>query len=254
MNKNIRKPAVSGMFYPSEKQELKNMLSKFLNNSKLNINTDELKKIKAIIVPHAGLIYSGQMAGYAYNLIKNTSHSKFIILGPSHTTYLKDITADENQSWETPLGIVDIIPNNFSKDRNAHLEEHNLELQVIFLQMIRKKPLILPLLVGDNNPINIANSLENLIDDDTLLIISSDLSHFHNYDDAKKLDLLTIKSIENYDTSSMNEACGILPIKSVIELAKKNKWKIKKLGYYNSGDVIGDKNKVVGYTSFVLYE
>jgi MEMO1 family protein len=253
---SIRKPAVAGMFYPKDQKSLKDMLQNYLSSVEKetdNIKKD-IKKIKAIIVPHAGIVYSGQMAAQAYNLIKKCKQNKFILLGPSHNSYLKKVTADESDMWETPLGTTNIIQNNFSKDKFAHLDEHNLEVQLIFLQFIKENFKILPLLVGETKPKQIANEIESILDKDTLLIVSSDLSHFHEYDDAKEMDLKTVEAIEKQDSDSIGEACGSIPIKTVIEIAKRKNWKIKNLGYYNSGDVSGDKSRVVGYASFVVYE
>ncbi|MFT4297854.1 MAG: AmmeMemoRadiSam system protein B [Candidatus Woesearchaeota archaeon] len=249
----IRKPAVAGMFYPEDPEKLKLILARFIENAeKSNIGND-IKNPKAIIVPHAGIVYSGQMAAYAYNLIKNSKQKKFIILGPAHASYISEITADDNDEWQTPLGNAKVMNNHFTKSAIPHISEHNLEVQVIFLQIIKNDFEMLPLLVGNSDPKTIADNIEKILDDDTLLIVSTDLSHFYDYNAAKDMDLKTIDAIEQGKSESMGEACGALPVKACLEIAKRKKWKIKKLGYYNSGDIIGDKNSVVGYASFVLY-
>ncbi|MCH8328923.1 MAG: AmmeMemoRadiSam system protein B [Nanoarchaeota archaeon] len=247
-----RNAAVAGAFYPASKEELESMLNEFLKN----IPGINIKEPKALIVPHAGYVYSGQVAAYAYSLLKNSKKQKIILLGPSHTAYFNDVAADVNDYWETPLGKVKIMQNNFPKLEEAHINEHCLEVQIPFLQKTLKDFEILPLVVGDINPKEISKKIIPLLDDNTLLIISSDLSHFHDYDTAVSLDKNTIKAIQNLDCNKAEteaDACGKIPILTVIDIAKKLKWKCKLLNYKNSGDVIGDKTRVVGYASFVLY-
>lgn len=248
---SIRKPAVAGTFYPSSKEELKKEISSFLANAP---DTKIDGKIKAILVPHAGYIYSGQVAAYAYKLIKNTKQKRIIILGPSHTTYITDPVCDENEAWQTPLGSVNIAKNNFPKNKEAHLQEHCLEVQIPFLQTIKDKFEIIPLVVGDTDPQLVAKEIQTLLDDNTLLVISTDLSHFHDYNSASELDKETVRAIRELEPRAIEEACGEIPIRTVICLAQSLKWKVKELIYKNSGDVTGDKGRVVGYTSFVFYK
>lgn len=248
-----RNAAVAGAFYPDNKKELENMLNKFLKNVQ-DIALE--KELKALIVPHAGYIYSGQVAAYAYALLKKCKTQKIMLLGPSHNVYFNDVAADINDYWETPLGKVKLIKNNFPKLEQAHLQEHCLEVQMPFLQTTLKNFEILPLIAGDINPKEITKKIINILDNNVLLIISSDLSHFHDYDTATRLDKNTIKSIQDLDYSKAEEeadACGKIPILTAIDAAKKLKWKCKFLNYKNSGDVTGDKSRVVGYASFAFY-
>jgi len=252
MEMSIRQPAVAGAFYPGDKIELKEMIDGFL----AKVPDEKIDgEIKAILVPHAGYIYSGQVAAYAYKLIKGLDKKRIIMLGPSHTTYLDAAVSDDNESWITPFGGVKLAENNFDKIREAHIQEHCLEVQVPFLQSVLEYFEIIPLVAGDADPKKIAEQITRLLDDEkTLLVISTDLSHFHEYDEAKELDTATVKAISKLDASSVGEACGAVPIKTVIEIAKEKKWKVKELCYKNSGDVSGDRSRVVGYTSFVFYE
>ena len=248
---SLRKAAVAGMFYPGKKDELKSMINGFLDMAPdVKINGE----IKAILVPHAGYVYSGGVAACAYKLIKNIDKKRIILLGPSHTTYLTDAVSDLADEWETPLGKVPVADNNFSKDQMAHLQEHCLEVQIPFLQNVLSDFEIIPLVAGDVDPKEVANKLIPLLDNNTLLVISTDLSHFHEYDKANKLDSATIKAIEKLNSEKIGEACGAIPIKTVIEIAKDQKWKVKKLSFKNSGDITGDKSRVVGYASFVFFK
>jgi AmmeMemoRadiSam system protein B len=253
-NLEIRKSAVEGMFYPSDADELNEMIDKFLKNAK---ETKIDGETKAIIVPHAGYFYSGQTAAYAYKLLeKFKGKKKIILLGPSHQFYFEGIAADVNEYWQTPLGKVKVIASEFDKLENAHAEEHCLEVQIPFLQKVLKEFEILPLVLCETDPKDVAEKIIPLLDKDTLIVISSDLSHYHPYDEAVRLDKATNEAVEklDYHSAESKEACGIIPILTAIEIAKKLKWKCRLLKYMNSGDVMGDRGNVVGYSSFVMYK
>ncbi len=247
----IRNPAVAGSFYPANKKELETMIGKFLKNApSLDI------KPKSLIVPHAGCIYSGQVAAHAYSLLKNYKKQKIILLGPSHFVYFNDVAADANDYWETPLGKVKLMQNNFLKIEEAHVNEHCLEVQLPFLQKTLENFEILPLVAGDINPKEISERMISLLNDDTMLIISSDLSHYNNYETAAKIDKNTISAIQTLDYSKAKkeaDACGKIPIMAAMDIAKKLGWRCKLLEYKNSGDVTQNKSAVVGYASFAFY-
>jgi len=247
-----RQEAVAGMFYPENKEELKSMINSFLDEVPEQKNYDA----KALIVPHAGYVYSGPIAAYAYSLLKKNKKKKIILLGPSHTVHLRGVVSDNNDYWKSPFGEVKAIENEFEKLSEAHEKEHCLEVQIPFLQVLLDDFEILPLVAGDVNPKEISEKIKPLLDEDTLLIISSDLSHFKPYDYAVDIDDNTNKAILNLDYEKMLEegdACGKIPILAVIDLAGKLGWKCKLLDYRNSGDTAGTKGEVVGYASFVFY-
>jgi hypothetical protein len=247
MEINVRKPAVAGAFYPADENELNKMLREFFDNAPVS----DKRVPRAIIVPHAGYVYSGQVAALAYKLVKD--YEKVVLLGPSHTVYLEDVVSDTHQFWETPLGLVSIVKNDFEKNEGAHANEHCLEVQVPFLQFVLKKFEILPLVVGEVDVKSVSEKVQKVLDDKTLLVVSSDLSHYHSYDMAEILDNETIENIKNLNENESIDACGEFPIRILIDIAKKKNWKPKVLGYKNSGDVTGEKFRVVGYTSIAFY-
>ncbi|HJN56473.1 MAG: AmmeMemoRadiSam system protein B [Candidatus Woesearchaeota archaeon] len=251
-----RKPAVSGMFYPSDKSELDIMIDEFLDSvPKIKIEG----KLKAIIVPHAGYIYSGKVAAFAYSLLREYKNKfkKVIILGPSHHVYFDDAASDVNEVWESPLGQVKVMENNLKKLEEPHVKEHSLEVQIPFLQKILKDFEILPMVAGDADPKKISDCIQPLLNDDTLFVVSSDLSHYNSYDDAIEIDENTNVGIENLDYEKVKtegDACGKIPILVLIDIAKRFKWKCRLLEYKNSGDETNTKDGVVGYSSFAFYK
>ncbi len=252
----IREPAVSGTFYPSDKHELSQMIDKFLLDAKPVFNG----KLKAIIVPHAGYIYSGPIAAYAYKLIKD--YKKIILIGPSHQVYFYGAAYDESEFWQTPLGKVKIYRPNIDSEilapmEAAHLQEHSVEVQIPFLQKVLKDFEILPIVTGEVTPKELSEIIVQLLDENTLLIISSDLSHYLPYKEAVAADSVTCSAIANNNLpefASKGDACGKTGIEVVMHIAKKLGWKCSLLKYANSGDTAGDKRRVVGYASFAYFK
>lgn len=277
----MREPAVAGTFYPQDKKVLENKIDGFLNKAE----KIELKeKPKILIVPHAGYDYSGQVAAFGFKQLKGKNFDKVILVGPSHTDWFGGVALTEKDIWETPLGKVEvdqefnqklIKENNiiFYRDK-AHLKEHDLEVEIPFLQAVLSDFKIVPIVMGESTLENaeiLADALAKNIDDKTLIIISSDLSHYPPYEianqaDKKVIDAILSGKVENFEnaikklTSQDLEgldtcACGEGPIKAALILAKKLGLKdIKLLKYANSGDVSGDYSKVVGYASIIFLE
>jgi hypothetical protein len=250
---STRKPAVAGIFYPAEKEILESDIKEFLKNAPAG----KFSGVKALIVPHAGYIYSGQVAACAYALLSGCRKElQIIIIGPSHYASLDSPAADVNEYWETPLGKVGVIKSQFSQNGKAHLAEHCIEVQIPFLQEVLAKFFILPLVVGNGDPVAISRRIEPLLNENTLLIVSSDLSHYNSYKKAVNVDGNTNAAIAALDYEKMlreGDACGKIPILAVMDLAKRLGWKCKMLNYMNSGDTAGQKEEVVGYGSFVFY-
>ncbi len=251
-----RNPAVAGMFYPAGPEELKEMVNEFMSKA----SPRKIKGgIRALIVPHAGYIYSGQVAAQAYSLLRTMKKkpTRVIVTGPSHYVGLRGVASDANQEWLTPLGRVKIAENPFPKNAEAHVQEHSVEVQVPFLQLALGDFSLVPLVAGEAEPAEEARILNEFLDDDTLLVVSSDLSHYHDYDTASRMDSATIEAIKSLDPERLlreGEACGIVPILILLELARMREWKAVFLDYKNSGDVSGDSSRVVGYASFAVVE
>lgn len=260
--KIIRLPAVLGTFYPEEREKLLWMLSDFFGASE----NKNIKNIKAIIAPHAGYVYSGQIASDAYKQIEDYSNIEhIIIIGPSHNEFLKNFGLSRADKWQTPLGNVEIDKEirdklssyeEFNFNDDALSEEHSIEVQIPFLQNILKNTWkLIPIIAGSVSDYNIkiaANHLAEIIDDKTLIVISTDLSHYNDKDIAKKLDQKCIDSINSLNFDPECEACGEIGIKLLLEIAKQKNWKAEIIKYGDSEDITGDNSSVVGYVSAVF--
>ena len=251
-----RKPAVAGMFYPADKKELNKMLSEFLKESR----TEE-KALNGIIVPHAGYIYSGKTAAFAYNafmnFLKENQIRNLVILGPAHRVYINDIYQDSNKTWETPLGKIELKKiEEIKSSEKFHLGEHSMEVQIPFVQKIleetKKKIEITPIIVGEITEEQAKKYAEILLKlGNAFFIISSDLSHFVPKTEAEKIDYETIKRIisKNYENI---DACGKYPLMIAIEMAKSKNWSFKLLKYSTSAEASNDESAVVGYASLAF--
>jgi AmmeMemoRadiSam system protein B len=238
------------MWYSENKKELENFIKNCFNQ-KLDLKGVS-KQINGLIVPHAGYSYSGNVAGKAYSIIKNSKEKakKAVILGPSHYIYLNEAVTYNQNSWPTPLGEIKTFNSGF---RVLNIKnEHSIDNQVPFLQMLGLKE-ILPLMIGDIT-FDYAKETAKKISmiKNAVYIISSDLSHFLKYEDALEIDKKTIEIIENINKKEFRkiDACGIFPILILFELCNILNTKPKLLEYKNSGDVTGEKSQVVGYASF----
>lgn len=255
----IRAAAVSGQFYPANPAELKQMVKSLLNG------VDDIPPpAKAMIAPHAGLVYSGPIAAtvYASLLAGKKRIRRVVLLGPSHRVYLKGLALCSADYYETPLGKIEIDQDAYGSIRNlpqvnitdaAHAQEHSLEVHLPFLQIVLDQFKLVPIVVGEASPEEVAEVLEVLWgDEDTQIIISSDLSHFHNYETAQQIDLSTSKAIENLQLESIGsqQACGCMPVCGLLQLARKKHLKVKTLDLRNSGDTAGTKDRVVGYGAY----
>jgi len=248
----IREPAVSGMFYPNSKAELSQMIDSLMQKCVKK----KLDNVKAMIVPHAGYSYSGIVAASGYSLIKEKPHNMVIIMGPSHRIPFLGGAFDTNEFWITPLGKVKV--NNFYAEKikllpEAHIHEHSIEVQVPFLQKTLRDFSICPISLGFYAG-SITNDILKNISDNTLIIVSSDLSHYLPYADAVKTDNATIKSILSLEHVNADDACGAEGINILVDIAKIKKWKPLLVDYKNSGDTSGAKSEVVGYCCIAFIE
>jgi len=278
MSLKEREPVVRGMFYPAGKDNLQRMISSFLIDANPKENGD--KDILGIISPHAGYVYSGSCAAFAYKLLKNKSFDTVIVLGPSHSTLLKGASVWKEGVYKTPLGDIK-IDEEFTKIllekgpdiefyQVAHIQEHSIEVQLPFLQYVLKgKFELVPIIIGNQTyeySKRLSNSLFELIEESSkkiIIVASSDLSHYHSHEVAKRMDrivvdLVRVKNVDKLSEvieSGKGEACGIGPIFTLLNLALKYKnSEVEILNVINSGDVSGDKSRVVGYMSAVIYK
>lgn len=260
----IRKPAVAGLFYPDDPDTLQHSVEHYLKHQ----TKSQGQSPKAIISPHAGYIYSGETAAKAFSCLTSAKDriKRVVLLGPSHRVGFEGIAFCSADIFETPLGDIPVDHSAFSAISHlpgvllldqAHAQEHSLEVQLPFLQSVLSDFSLVPLVIGDTDRRLVANVLERLWGgDDTLIVISSDLSHYHDYATAKLIDENTCSAIENLqpDKIGYDQACGRTPVNGLLELAKKRKLTVSTLGLCNSGDTAGDKQRVVGYGAWAFYE
>jgi MEMO1 family protein len=268
--KIIRRSAVSGMFYPNSAKDLSESINKYLDNSRI---TEVKGDIIGIVAPHAGYVFSAPVAAYAYKSLIGKKYDVVVIISPSHQEFFRGCSVYNGDAYETPLGLVRIDKETAKqitgKSPNIYLSnaghnfaagkmgEHSLEVQIPFLQTVLKDFSIVPIVMGDQNEKNcddLGNILaEALKNKKALIIASSDLSHYHPYNDATKIDADPVKYFERGDNKSILscEACGAGPIAAMLIASKilgANHNKILK--YATSGDVPeGEKGRVVGYMS-----
>lgn len=258
----IRNPAVAGLFYPADAQELRTQVHHYIDRVAAN---DEPAP-KAIIAPHAGYIYSGPVAGSAYARLKKVAGRihRVVLLGPAHRVAVRGLALPSAKSFLTPIGSVAIdqeaaetllaLPQVSVNDA-THADEHSLEVQLPFLQEILGKFSLVPLVVGDATAEQVAEVLETVWgDDDTLIVISSDLSHYLDYDTASALDRRTSDAIESleYEKISYDQACGCIPVSGLLHVVRKKGLHGRTIDLRNSGDTAGSHDRVVGYGAYVF--
>ncbi|MFC1769105.1 AmmeMemoRadiSam system protein B [Nanoarchaeota archaeon] len=279
--KKVRASAVSGTWYPGSETELKKTIKGFLNNTK----KVDLGRIKAIIVPHAGYAFSGQVAATAYKQVEKEDYKTVIIIGPSHYEDFIGASLPNYTHYETPLGEVKISDkvNKLSKEKffqlhpGAHDQEHSLEMQIPFIQTILPKAEIIPILIGASTNTSqleqIANTLKEYVDDKTLIVISSDFTHYGpNYgyvpfskdieESLKNLDLTAVKLISDKNPDAFLEfiektgctICGRQPITILMNIVKEKEIKSHIIYYTTSGELTGDHTNSVSYVTMAFSE
>jgi AmmeMemoRadiSam system protein B len=259
----IREAAVSGQFYPASAGELRAAVKHYLDDAR----TVPGPRPKALIVPHAGYVYSGPVAASAYARLKpyRDRISRVILLGPCHRVPLSGLALSGADYFRTPLGDVPLdraliagldLPGIEIFD-DTHLFEHSLEVHLPFLQILLDEFTLVPIVVGNASPKLVAATLDELWGGpETLIVISSDLSHYLDYDAAKRLDKATCRSIEEFDEKRIGpeDACGCYSIRGLLVLAKSRGMTVETLDLRNSGDTAGPMNQVVGYGSWIFLE
>lgn len=256
----IRRPSVAGMFYPDDPAILRQAVADFLTAA---TPPEPRTEVRAIIVPHAGYVYSGPVAAFAYRLLAElpVPPPRVYLMGPAHRAWFQGVALGDFDGFATPLGVipVDVAAASRLIERDpwfqplgqAHQGEHCLEVQLPFLQHLWAQVPIVPLLFGDVNPEVVAHVLDAMLEPADLIVVSSDLSHYHSYSDAARRDTTFIEAILQGDQIAVahGEACGQAPILSVMALAARRGWHAHLLDYRNSGDTAGDRRQVVGYAA-----
>ncbi len=288
--KKVLAPAVAGLFYPAHPEELAKRVDQLLADPKapqaVQIPADQ--KIRGLICPHAGYEYSGPVAAAAYRQLQGRQIRTVIVMAPSHTAHFQGASIPDVEAYRTPLGFVRLSAKAdqlrhqppFSTKSKAkvvrpafwrqspkelppfgqedeHTFEHSLEVQLPFLQRVLKDFQLIPILLGEVDPKQVADALDKHLDAETLVVASSDLSHYHPYETAVDLDRTCLEAVRRMDLdwAAHQEACGIGPILALMHLAKKRGWTPKVLDYRNSGDTTGDRSRgVVGYAAVAFVD
>ncbi|MCU0519991.1 MAG: AmmeMemoRadiSam system protein B [Anaerolineae bacterium] len=261
---DIRLPAVAGMFYPAQPSVLREDIRRYLDAAPLS----DLESVRAVVVPHAGYVYSGPVAASAYRLLGNQTHprTRLLIMGPSHRVWFQGVAVADVDGFRTPLGIQAVDRDYvrrlcadghpFSAATAHHAAEHSLEVQVPFIQVVLPEAKIVPMLFGDVDALDVGVALNRVVSDDDLLIISSDLSHYHSNETAHHLDghFLSALLAGDYEGVARGEACGQAPALALMAVADAHGWRPHLLDYRTSGDVTGERRQVVGYAAVAYSE
>lgn len=256
----IRQPAVAGQFYPGNPETLRRDLRTYLDEARL---PDDLGVVRAVIAPHAGYIYSGPIAGYAFKALAALPQKKWTVflMGPAHRVYFHGVALGNFAAFRTPLGDAPVAVERveemlarspiYTRAPQAHGPEHCLEVEIPFLQVVLPDFRLVPMLFGRVDPHDVAADLADTLGEDDLIVVSSDLSHYYPYDTAQRLDRAWLDALLADRESDVleGEACGQAPAVTLMTIARHKGWKPHLLNYRNSGDTAGDKWQVVGYAS-----
>jgi AmmeMemoRadiSam system protein B/AmmeMemoRadiSam system protein A len=257
-----RQPAVAGSFYPAAPGQLAAAVDGFVRDARERSGAPP----KAIIAPHAGYVYSGAVAGAAYAalLAAREAVERVVLLGPSHRVFVRGLATTSADEFLTPLGVIPIdrvarddalrLPQVIVDDE-AHDREHSLEVHLPFLQRVLRSFSLLPFSVGDATADEVAEVLEQVWGgDETLIVVSSDLSHYHDYETARRLDRATTSAIESLDPGGLDgeSACGRVPVRGLLVCARRRGLEVETVDVRNSGDTAGGRDQVVGYGSWIF--
>jgi len=267
---SIRGPAVAGRypeaaFYPADAALLLDLVDGLLARARASLRESPPEvSPKALIAPHAGYQYSGPVAASAYARLEPDGIERVVLLGPAHRVPVRGLAAPSADAFATPLGPVALdvpalaavarLPQVHRSDP-AHAFEHSLEVQLPFLQRVLGSFVLVPLVVGDAEPEEVDEVLEALWDGrETLVVVSSDLSHYLDYESARRLDAQTTRAIEALAPDSLDQdrACGCIPVQGLLLAARRHGLRARAVDVRSSGDTAGPKDRVVGYGAYVL--
>jgi len=280
----IRGPAVAGLFYPRHESDLKQAVDRLL--AEIKNEPARVKNLRALICPHAGYEFSGPIAAIGYKQLADRHFSTVILLGPSHYAAYTAAFVSTVDAYQTPLGMVPLSPKAAEMAKGEPLTsnprcevvrpewwrqspkdlppfgedtpetwEHSLEVQLPFLQRTLHDFRIVPVVFGQVDPEKVAEKILPFLDDQTLIVVSTDLSHYHPYEEARTRDARCIKAICDLqaDRVTADDACGHAAVQTLIDVARRKGWKAQLLDYRNSGDTAGDKSRVVGYAAIAFF-
>lgn len=254
-----RPAAVAGRFYPADPEQLRLDVERYLAGARGPAPPPPLPK--ALIVPHAGYVYSGPVAAAAYAQVarERDAIERVVLLGPSHRLWFEGLAVPSVEAFRTPLGTLPLDREWLARVRDlpqvvvldaAHAQEHSLEVQLPFLQCVLGSFTLAPLAVGDATALQVAEVLERLWGGpETLIVISSDLSHYLDYESARRIDADTARSIEALRAERLDaeRACGYLPVSGLLLAARRRAMHVQPLDLRSSGDTAGGRDQVVGY-------
>ena len=262
-----RKAAVRGVFYPRSCRDVEKMIAQFNSVMQKHFTDKSVLQYRprAIIVPHAGYIYSGYTANIAYHIAANSRPKRVIVIGPSHHYYFEGMSGAFYDRFETPCGSLEIdkayleqIKKHFPLQfvPKAHIKEHSTEVQMPFVKHYFPKAKVVEIVYGKIAPQQLAKLIYALLKDkNNLVVISSDLSHYYTLEEAKKRDNICLNAVAKRDPKLLDkgcEACGITGLKAILTVAQKANLKTKVLDYRTSADASGDEKRVVGYMSALI--
>ena len=259
----VRPPAVAGRFYPEEPELLARTVAELLEQAPVAAHA---AAPRALIVPHAGYVYSGSAAACGFKLLAphRGALRRVVIIGPAHYVPFMGLALPPHEAFATPLGTMPVdregvaalleLPQ-VSVIARPHLPEHALEVELPFLQQLFGPLLILPLLFGGCDDGETAEAIARVWDEETLLVVSSDLSHFQPYEEARRHDERTAAAIERLDRRAIgpDDACGYRALRALLALARERGLRAERLALHNSGDVGGGRDSVVGYGAWALF-
>ena len=254
----VRPPAVAGQFYPVQPERLQRMISELLDAT-----SAEPVPAAGFVVPHAGYVYSGSTAAHSYAALALNPPARILLIGPTHRVYVEGLALSGADGFATPLGVVESDPElvaalsesaSVSVRPDVHADEHSLEVQLPFLQVVVPGVPVVPVAVGAADPTSVADVIEIALGlPGTLLLVSTDLSHYHPYDEAAVLDADTIERITALDRAiPPDRACGAYPLNGALVAAQRHSWTPELLSACSSGDTAGTRDGVVGYAAFRL--
>lgn len=257
---SVRPAAVAGTFYPLEPGRLRSEVHHLVDSADPSVPDSPLQ---GLIVPHAGYVYSGPTAGFGYRLLHGKSYARVAMLGPAHFVAFRGLALPGAAAMATPLGEVEVdeavVANLLAsplvaESREAHRREHSLEVQLPFLQDALPGTPVVPLLTGDVEPAEAAELLDDVLPDGTLLLVSSDLSHYHDAATARRLDAATAAAINRLDFAALDRdsACGRTAVQIALHIAARRGYEVATLDLRNSADTAGSPDRVVGYGAFAI--